>query len=212
MNRSNNEEPCHLATLTERECLSVLPWRAQARASLRTSHGLTETQQLSFFRDVVCNPNAPHRYWAVRREIGGRFAGMAGLTFIQWENKLAEISLIVDPAVRGLGKFAVWLVLKEAFDHMGLATVIGECYACNLPGLRFWRQIADAYKADLVELPRRKFYDGALWPSLYFSITDDNWKEHRHDAYSVACIAYQRGSDGGDVTGTNAQTHVTAAG
>ncbi|HYM24450.1 MAG TPA: GNAT family protein, partial [Vicinamibacterales bacterium] len=108
-----------------------------------------------------------------------------GLTDIQWENGLAEISLIVDPerAKCGHGAAAVKLVLAEAFDRLRLETVFGEVYSCN-PATDFWIKVTEPYGAVAVRLPRRKFWNGQLFDSLYFSIAREDWEKHGRDTHS----------------------------
>jgi len=68
----------------------------------------------------------------------------------------------------------VRLVLVEAFERMRLATVFGECYACN-PAEGFWRRQIALYSGDGVTVPRRKFWDGQLWDSWLFWFTVESW-------------------------------------
>jgi RimJ/RimL family protein N-acetyltransferase len=132
--------------------------------------------QEKFYREVICNPNSSHRYWVFHIEKHEpSLVGFGGLTYIQWENRLAEISLIIDPAMRGhgIGEKAVDLILDKAFNYMNLQTVCGECYQCNTEGIKFWKKIADQGRYSIngwVFLPNRKFWDGEYYDSLYFSI------------------------------------------
>ena len=160
-----------LASLTMEDVENARAWRDAAQASLRTPHALTKEMQEAFYRDVVCRRDAPHRYWAVRLMGTGRRIGMGGLTNIQWENGIAEISLILAPSEigKGDGEEAASLLLKEAFDRMGLRTVCGECYHCS-PARGFWRRVVAAHCGTIVILPRRKRWDGRLWGADYFTI------------------------------------------
>lgn len=162
-----------LAPLSEEECIVVGEWRNAARETLRTTTLSTPDSQQRFYRDVVLNPSSPHRYWALRRH---DFVGMAGLTDISWENGSAEISLIINPAYSklGNGRIAFGLILSEAFERMRLSTVYGECYFCN-PAVEFWQKVVKEHGGFKTVLPRRKFWDGELFGSLYFSIGGTEW-------------------------------------
>lgn len=166
-----------LDALTAYDCEQVLDWRHQAdtRPGLRTALLLTREMQQEFYEQVVCDRASPHRYWALRDETD--LVGMVGLTHIQWENGLAEISLLVDPGFqgKGVGREAVRLVLQEAFRQMRLKTVVGECYQLNDRAVEFWRKITEAHDGTWTTLPRRKWWDGRLWDSLYFSIPQPSW-------------------------------------
>lgn len=166
-----------LDALTQEQCEQVRCWRNEEStlATLRTPFRLTAVQQTMFYHDVVCDPTAPHRYWGAHSN--GMFVGMGGLTNIEWENRLAEISLILHPQMRGKGYGfdAVAAILREGFERMGLATIVGECYVINTGGMDFWQKVIERYHAQTAILPRRKFWNGTLSPSLYFTISDEMW-------------------------------------
>ena len=100
---------------------------------------------------------------------------MGGITNIEWENRLGEISLIIAPKYQGrnLGSESVDLLIKEAFERMNLKTVFGECYKCN-PATGFWNLVIAKYNAYSTVLPNTKYFDGRYHDSLYFSITNPN--------------------------------------
>jgi RimJ/RimL family protein N-acetyltransferase len=176
-----------LETLTLKDCQTVRVWRNESLETLRTARRLSVEEQCRFYQEVVSNPHSPHRYWAIYTDVpdlpgvldGARFLGMGGLTYISWENRLAEISLILDPDLRGqgLGEKAVDLLLEEGFARMGLKTVCGECYHCNTAGADFWEKITERYGGTLATLPNRKFWKGRFWGSMYFSIDAEDWRK-----------------------------------
>ena len=160
-----------LDALTSQDVEKARQWRNTdaVRASLRTPFMLTKEMQEAFYDTVLCNRAATVRYWAVRRDEA--FVAMAGLTDIAWENGSAEISLLLDPVLtgQGTGKEIVHLVLTEAFENMRLLTVYGECYLNN-DAVGFWESIAKLHNGTTTTLPRRKWWGGQLWDSLYFSL------------------------------------------
>lgn len=162
-----------LHAMTIREVLEAREWRnmPNSRLGLRTPYMLTEDMQKDFYNRVICNRDAHHRYWSVR-DNDERFVAMVGLTDIQWENGLAEISLITDPehTRQGIGEQSVALVLDEAFGAMRLLTVFGECYQNN-PAVGFWEKMIKKRGGSTTILPRRKWWEGQLWDSLYFTFT-----------------------------------------
>lgn len=176
-----------LAPLSLNDLETIRGWRNEAREALRTPILLSDGMQADFYRDVICRRDAPHRYWALTGEDGvlGRYPllGMGGLTNIAFENGIAEISLLIDPELsgKGLGRAAVECLLEEAFDRMRLQTVVGEVYHCNSAGVDFWDKVIAAYDAEWTTLPRRKFWAGRLWPSLYFTLTAEKWAAKRAD-------------------------------
>jgi len=149
-----------LEPLTLEQCERVRIWRNAEMEVWRTPFMLTESMQAQFYYDRVCNRDSEHRYWAIVGEqgdeintsmtpenpciktLGRDFIGMGGITYIQWENRIGEIILIVNPEFRryNLGKKAVDLLLDQAFNHLNLQTVIGECYFCN-SAWEFWQKL-----------------------------------------------------------------------
>ena len=167
-----------LGALTQHDCEQARRWRNEWRESLRTPFLLTEEMQRDFYQRVVCNRDARDRYWAVTRVEDGIFVAMVGLTGLQPENGVAEISLIVGPSFhgQGVGTVAVRLVLEEAFQRMRLLTVCGEVYECNLSAVPFWKNVTALAGGSWVTLPRRKWWAGRLWDSGWFTITAEGFR------------------------------------
>lgn len=173
-----------LGVLTRGQCQQVRLWRNECLETLRTPYPLTEEMQDRFYDDVICNPNSRHRYYAIALNVKQtfiddrlkdreceRFIGMGGLTKIQWENRIAEISLMIAPEYRkkGYGKEAVFLLLDEAFNRLNLKTVCGEVYTCN-PDYEFWAKMnTELHGNSWVALPQRKYWNGRYYNSVYFS-------------------------------------------
>ena len=175
-----------LETLTQEQVLLVAKWRNNEMEVCRTPFMLTEEIQEDFYKDIVSNRESNHRYWAVVRTIEDEikgivpesgFIGMGGITYIQWENRIGEITLIIDPKGRGSGEGekAVDLLLDQAFNYLNLQTVFGEVYYCNETGYNFWWKIADKYKSPCADLYHRKYWKGQYYNSMYFSIDKDDF-------------------------------------
>lgn len=171
-----------LEPLTMEQCEQVRIWRNNEMEVWRTPFMLTKEMQRDFY-ERCCDRNSPHRYWAICTGSGeDKFLGMGDITYIQWENRIGEITLIIDPKQRknSIGEKAVELLLDQAFNHLNLQTVFGEAYMCN-PWWRFWQKITAKY-ADKVKtttyhttLPCRKYWQGTYYSSLYFSIDKDDF-------------------------------------
>jgi len=144
-------------------------WRNKTPNVWRTPYLLTDEMQADFYHDIVCNRNDNSRWWSVYTQ--DTLMAFAGLTDIEWENGLAQISLVVMPEVgtSGYGKQVVEMVLDEAFGNMGLKTVYGECYMCN-PAVEFWKKITEEHGGYHTAIPRRKLWRGKLYGALHFSI------------------------------------------
>jgi RimJ/RimL family protein N-acetyltransferase len=173
VNRREEEQTIELRALDLSDMELIRQWRNGCLETLRTPYPLTREMQESFYKDVCNRPDA--RYWALVEN--GKTIGMGGLTSIQWENRIAEISLILAPGERykNIGSSAADLILNEGFRSMGLKTVYGECYYCNAAGINFWKKYIEADGRSRSEiystkLPNRKFRNGLFYDSLYFSI------------------------------------------
>ena len=147
----------------------VRRWRNEALNTLRTPFRLTEEMQARFYEDAICNRQSNSRWWSFYE--AGALVAFGGLTDIEWENGLAEISLIVRPDVQrsGYGRKAVSMIMAEGFGNMGLNTICGECYECN-PAIEFWRKITEEGGGYCTMIPRRKLWQGQLYDALHFSI------------------------------------------
>jgi len=178
-----------LSPLCQDDVIQVGLWRNQDRAFLRTPHFLNGEMQSDFYRDVVCKRDSKHRYFAIRDAIGETIKfeadpeqnnkvlmGMAGLTNIEWENRNAEISVIIDPERmrNGYGMEAVDLILAEAFDNMGLEAVTGEVYNCG--NRKFWEKVVKKHNGTTAELVHRKRWEGKMYDSMWFCIRSEGWK------------------------------------
>lgn len=174
-----------LDVLSKEDCEQVRIWRNQSLETLRTPYPLAKEMQEDFYRDVVCDRNSKHRYWAIRipldeTQAGESLIGMGGLTFIEWENSQAEISLIIDPALRrqGHGEKAVHLLLDQAFNYLNLDLVYGECYGSN-PTREFWEKVTKAYNGRITWLRKGKFWKGTRHETMYFDVARDDFRKAR---------------------------------
>jgi RimJ/RimL family protein N-acetyltransferase len=162
-----------LQPLTANDCETIRQWRNENLIPWRTPYPLTDLMQDNFYKNIVSNPDSPHRYWAIYEH--KQLIGMGGITNIQWENSIGEITLLINPSLqhKGYGEKAVELLLDNAFNRLNLQTVFGECYESN-PAATFWAEITEKYNGYRTSLPNRKYWDGRYWDSLYFSIDRDN--------------------------------------
>lgn len=155
----------------------VTRWRNEERQFLRTPHFITKEMQEEFYKSIICNRDSNHRYFAITDtfkilddEPIPLFIGMGGITNIEWENGVGEISLILKPDQRkkGKGMAAVDLLLAEAFGNIGLETVCGEVYDCGNRG--FWEKVVEKNNGYKTNLIARKRWDGKVYDSMWFCI------------------------------------------
>jgi len=144
----------------------IRQWRNASLDTLRTPFPLTREQQEAWYRDEICNRNSRSRFWAIV-DTNNLLVGYGGIENIQWENSIAEISLLIAPEYQknGYGSTAAKEIIAYGFQDMGLHTIYGECY-CSNPAFGFWANLASSY----VILPRRKYLHGHFVDSMYFTI------------------------------------------
>ena len=164
-----------LTDLTFEDCQNVREWRNQDIAAYRTPFFLTDSMQEDFYHNVVSDRTGPHRYMAV--DYHNSLVGMVGLVNIQWGNRNAEISIVIDPKKRrtGAGRKCLELLLDWGFNVMGLENIYGECYSCS-PFKLFWFDIIKEYGLYNTILPGRKFYHGLYHDSIYFNFNKGDIK------------------------------------
>jgi RimJ/RimL family protein N-acetyltransferase len=163
-------------------------WRNDALPTLRTPYPLTKEQQEAWYRDEICNRNSRSRFYAIESDFfvhnpieSTKFTelvGYGGIENIQWENRIGEISLLIDPDHRGKGTgySAACAIIDTAFDSLNLYTVYAECYTNN-PAVGFWDKVFTQYGGNRVILSNRKFCDGKFYDSVYFSASNAAWSD-----------------------------------
>ena len=173
-----------LKALTLSDLLTARLWRNQLMAAWRTPYMLTEKMQQEFYENVISDRRANLRYWGfhvdkpVRREIaihnnlveyGDTFVGYGGIENICWEARTGEISILIDPDLRGngYGEAALRLILDQAFNVLNLDVVHAECYLCN-DSIKWWRRMGAKYDAEVCALPHRKYWGGKRWGAEFF--------------------------------------------
>lgn len=192
----NENKEIFLNCLKKEHCEIVRIWRNENIETLRTSFFLTKEMQEDFYNNIICNRNSNHRYFGIYEYNGisreglliapeememfanDKLVGMCGITNIEWENGLGEISLIINPEEtrQGYGKQSVLILLNKAFNEMRLSNIYGEVYECN-KNIGFWKKIIKLLNAYKTILPQRKFYNGKFYDSLYFNIDCNNYKK-----------------------------------
>jgi RimJ/RimL family protein N-acetyltransferase len=158
-----------LRVLSIEDMEPIRQWRNQCLSTLRTPFPLTKEQQEQWYRDEICNRASRSRFWGVTGE-EHLLVGYGGIENIQWENRIGEISLLINPAEQGrkYGTRAARAIIDQAFNQLNLDTVYAECYQNN-PAVRFWDNVfATGYRTML---PNRKYSDGDYVNSIYYSLS-----------------------------------------
>ena len=166
-----------LKVLTEEHMPIIVHERNQIMETLRTPFMLNDEMQKEWFKKEICNRDSKTRYWAIYDSAS--FCGYGGIENIQWENRLAEISLLIFENFRGVGRghMALTAILDQAFNYINLENVWGECYNSNKAGMVFWEKIVEKYDSFLTYLPNRKYFNGEYYGSHYFNISKEQFNK-----------------------------------
>lgn len=169
-----------LRALSIEDMEPIRKWRNSSLHTLRTPFELTAEQQEEWYRNEICNRNSRSRFYAVCAEMithnpiesieTTELVGYGGIENIQWENRIGEISLLINPTYRGhgVGTSAAVSIINRAFNDLNLHTVYAECYENN-QAIAFWRKVYNAFGGTEAYLPNRKYHAGKYYGSVYFS-------------------------------------------
>jgi UDP-4-amino-4,6-dideoxy-N-acetyl-beta-L-altrosamine N-acetyltransferase len=115
----------------------VLAWRNLPDVArwMYTDHEITQPEHARWLAGALNDDS--RRFWII--EVDGLPAGLASLTQIDREQGTAYCaSYLADPSVRGrgIGSEAERLIIRQAFDRLGLRRLACEVLATNAPGIR----------------------------------------------------------------------------
>ncbi len=175
-------------------------WRNEQLEMLRTSFPLTKEMQEQFYHNVISNRQANARFWGLweekkEAEIYNAIdnlifkddnkqiylyepIGMVGIENIQWENKLGEISLLLNPEYNNQENLeqALKLILDQGFNYLNLENIYTEVYKCNNI-YDFWIDIKRRIDVDVAILPNRKYFNGLYHDSIYINFNKERYNE-----------------------------------
>lgn len=172
-----------LDSLSIEDIEKVRIWRNKTNGVLRTPYMLTKEQQREFYNEFIINRKSNSRFFAIKtfdyNSGCNKLVGMGGFTNIEFENGLAEISIIINDQLvnKGIGNISIMLLLNEGFNKLRLENVYGECYKCN-DNIGFWEKQIKKYNATKTILVNRKYFKGKFYNSLYFNFNKKDFNEN----------------------------------
>src|SRR4030095_14195720 len=96
------------------------------------THQTTLEEQIQWVHQTHQDPN--QRVFSIFYLPDDQLIGDGGLMHIQWEDKKAEVGLVIGDKQyqgMGLGAEALWLLCKYGFEELKLHNILGENYANN---------------------------------------------------------------------------------
>lgn len=167
-----------LDSLSEAAFELVRKWRNQLDGNiLRTTQKLTKEMQANFYHNEICNRSSNHRFLGLYGYVKTlKLLACIGIVNIQWENRIGEISIIVNPEEvgKGYGTISFYELLKLGFYSLNLDNIFGECYSCS-PHVKFWQKMIQDFNAEITVLPNRKYWNGFYYNSMYFNFNKDQY-------------------------------------
>ncbi|MFX1570631.1 MAG: GNAT family N-acetyltransferase [Promethearchaeota archaeon] len=161
-------------------------WRNEQLEILRTSFPLTKEMQEQFYHEVISNRQTNARFWGIwiqkeyksSNTIVDILIGMVGIENIQWENRLGEISLILNPEYNNQENLqqALHLILEQGFNYLNLDNIFTEVYPTNKLYAE-WYELSKEFSGDIVILPNRKYWKGNYYNSRYINFNKERYYE-----------------------------------
>jgi len=137
---SESAEGVSLRRLGLDDVTRLLAWRnlPAVAAAMYTDHPISEAEHARWFARAMSDETM--RYWII--ELDGDPVGLAGLYDISMRQQRAYVALYLgDERVRGrgVGSAADMLLIRYAFEELGLDKLCAEVIATNEPGVEVHR-------------------------------------------------------------------------
>lgn len=106
----------------------------------------------------------------------GKLIGCTGLTYIDWKNRRAEVSIYIGDKNykgKGYGTDALKTLMKYSFEELNLHMLFGEIFEYNKANIKLFEKCG--FKRDGV-LRHRLYRDGRYQNSIFYSILEEERK------------------------------------
>jgi RimJ/RimL family protein N-acetyltransferase len=137
---------------------------------------LTDIQVREFWEEIISNPGANLRYFAIEALEQRRFVGACSLQQIDLRNRHAELSVwmaSIEKRGQGYGTEAVQLLLSYAFEVLRLDKVYLGVYDFNEGGLRVYERAGFQYEGRLQNMLH---YEGRYWDEWPMRMLRSEWR------------------------------------
>lgn len=109
----------------------------------------------------------------------GKLVGCTGLTYIDWKNSRAEVSIYIGDKNykgKGYGTDTLKTLIKYGFEELNLHLLFGEIFEYNKANIGLFEKCG--FKKDGV-LRHRLYRDRKYWNSIIYSILDKEWQQQK---------------------------------
>ena len=170
MNQSNNS--VSLRPIDERDTLNVLKWRNKVKYYLFSQDDVTEEMHLSWLNNYVKTGKCHQFIIEVADNSSLYPIGTIFIKNIDQERKEGEYGIFIgEEAARGkgYGRSASEMILKYAFEVLGLNTVVLYVFSFNESAIHMYSSLGFKIQEDYEEIVER---DGEKLPVLKMIITN----------------------------------------
>ena len=106
----------------------------------------------------------------------GKLIGCTGLTYIDWKNRRAEVSIYIGDKSykgKGYGTDTLKTLMEYGFKELNLHMLFSEIFEYNKANIGLFKKCG--FKRDGI-LRHRLYRDGKYWNSIFYSILDKEWR------------------------------------
>ncbi|OAA27995.1 hypothetical protein AT15_04725 [Kosmotoga arenicorallina S304] len=111
-----------------------------------------------------------------RIEKDSKLIGEVSLKSIKWFNRKAELSIFIAPEFQGqgMGKKALKLLMKHAFDTFNLHRLEAEVFEYNAASKKLIEELGFKLEGTLREA---RYYNGKYWDIFKYSILEYEFRD-----------------------------------
>ena len=142
----------------------------KTRAHTREFRLLNMINQVNWFESLFLE-NPPKNIMFGILNNKNRLIGICGLTYIDWKNRNAEISIIVDELKQKLEKEsleAIKIISSYGFDELGLHRIWAEIFEIAPERIKLFEKMNFIKEGNLRDKlwRNKKWYDSLIFPKL----------------------------------------------
>lgn len=151
------------------EILKSLRNHSKTRLHTREFRLLSNLNQKNWFRQLfIDNPPKNIMFVIIKKQ---KIVGITGLTYIDWKNRNAEISIIVDPSIKNNKKIlkqSIKMILDYGFGELGLHRIWAEIFNIANDRIQLFEEMQFVYEGTLKEKLWRdnKWFDSRIYAKI----------------------------------------------
>jgi hypothetical protein len=144
-------------------------WRNVQPEICRNPGPLMVEQQERFYEEKLCGQPHRYRFWAFWE--ADELCAVGGVEKIEWENRKAEITLVMPSRAEEANMYKVLEMLcRLAFNWLGLEVLDMIVYQIFAVRWDAFAGFARDHGCFTCHLPNQKYWMGKYWPGLYIQV------------------------------------------